>query len=331
MRQWSGFNLNIVLSALLLVGMSLIITALPAFSQKSTPNQQDLMVNGGFEQGFQDNVGVGYGWGAFSNGNAIVGWSADSWEMVVANGQHAQLIELKSAVEQDRYAGIYQTVAVVPGAPYKLTIKGLIRSTEGDIKVSDYGYRLQYGLDYSGGTAWELTPEQNWQELPWDEQPLTNPSNGAYRIDTFEVTVTPKSDQLTLFIRAWKKWLNEGTGLYNLDEISLVGPAPENFQATQGQVAAVGNSSPEGEIELISPALQNSEHDADLVPAEAPTAAAPPTAAPAVPQSESSQQLPVSGRGDDGSINMVVILGVIVLLALLTGAITTVRRRAPLE
>jgi hypothetical protein len=115
------------------------------------------------------------------------------------------LIEIRNAAERDRYAGIYQTVAVVPGQSYKLTIKGLVRSLEGSITASDYGYRLQYGVDYEGGTAWELVPDQNWQEIPWDEQPLNDPVNGTYRFDTFETTLTARSDKLTLFIRAWKK------------------------------------------------------------------------------------------------------------------------------
>lgn len=342
MLKRNQLSFRTIFSSLLLVGVWLVISTLPALSQQQPNEPQNLIINGGFEQGFQDNFGVGYGWGAFSNGNATVGWSADTWEEVIVNGKYAQLIEIKNASDRDRVAGIYQTVAVVPGQQYKLTIKGLVRSKEGDIKVSDYGYRLQYGVDYDGGTAWELLPEQNWQELPWDEQPLTASDAGTYRFDTFEITLTVTSDKLTLFIRAWKKWLNNGSGLYDLDEISLVGPAPESFQAAPGQVAAVGNSDSPTEAELVSPdpSLQTSEHAADLAPAESPTVAAPPTSAPAivatppgsVPAPATSQQLPVSGQGDEWSINYIVVLGVMVLLALLVSAIaTTVRRRYPVE
>ncbi len=330
-------NLKTILSAIAGVGLWFALIAGPAFSQEGA---QNLVVNGNFEQGFQEKFGVGYGWGGFSNGNAAVGWSADTWEQVVPKGQHAQLIEIKNAAERDRYAGIYQTIPVVPGQPYKLSLKGLIRSEEGDIKLSDYGYRLQVGVDYEGGTAWELVPEQNWQEVPWDEQPLSG-TNGAFRVDAFETTVTAKTDKLTLFIRAWKKWLNNGSGLYNLDEISLVGAAPETFQAAPGQAAAVGSSTEPVKTELVAPdaLVQDSEHGADLAPVEQPTAAPPtpvPTTvaaptAPAAPTGE-AQQLPVSGRGDEGSINFVAILGVVVLLGLLISAAATVlRRQAPAE
>jgi hypothetical protein len=327
-----------MLSATFIVGLWLILTAGSAFSQEGA---QNLVVNGDFEQGFQGEFGVGYGWGGFSNGNATVGWSADTWEQVVVKGKYAQLIEIKNATERDRYTGIYQTISVVPGQQYKLTAKGLIRSEEGDIKVSDYGYRLQFGVDYEGGVAWELVPEQNWQEIPWDEQPLSG-TNGTFRFDTFETTLTAKTDKLTLFIRAWKKWLDNGAGLYGLDEISLVGALPEGFQAVQGEAAAVDNSVELVTTELVEPdtLVQDSEHAAeDVAPTPLPTVA-PPTAVPtaaAAPtspaaQADTSQQLPVSGQGDEGSINIIAILGVVVLLALfISAAATVLRRQAPVE
>jgi len=127
----------------------------------------------------------------------------------------------------------------VPGAQYKLTLKGLIRSTEGDIAVSDYGYRLQYGVDQNGGTAWELVADNDWQELTWDEQALFDPDGGLYRFDTHESTITAQGDQLTLFIRGWKKWINNGSGIFDIQEVSLVGPAPAGTEAPLAQVAVV--------------------------------------------------------------------------------------------
>jgi len=92
---------------------------------------------------------------------------------------------------------------------------------------------------------------------------LSDPPNGTYRFDTFETTITAKGDKLTLFIRAWKKWINNGAGLYDLDEISLVGPTPEGFQAAVGQAAAAGNASQPTGSELVAsePSVQVSEHD----------------------------------------------------------------------
>lgn len=336
MRKRSQYWTSLVLKVIVLAGLGLLLVVGPALAQESG-GQSDLIINGSFEEGFQSEVGIGYGWGAFSNGNAAVGWNVDSWGPVVIAGQYSQLIEIKDAVELDRYAGIYQTVSVVPGQLYKLTIKGLIRSAEGDVKLSNYGYRLQYGVDYDGGTAWELVNEQNWQEIQWDEQPLNDPLNGTYRFDTFETTITAKSDKLTLFIRAWKKWLNNGVGLYDLDEISLVGLKPEGVQAVAGQVAAVGEAQPEPVLPEAQ--VQTSEHDTDLVPQAAepevvpgPTATAQPEPQ-AVPQATpapqpTAGQLPVSGQGkDDTMFNPIEILGAVLVLVLLTGAFTTLRQR----
>jgi hypothetical protein len=242
MTQADARNLKVAIVVTIIILLLLISMPAPAFSQGNQPPAiQNLVVNSGFEGGFQQDFGIGYGWGGFSNGNAVVGWNADSWAPVVSAGKYSQSVEIKDALSQDRYAGIYQTISVVPGEQYKLTIKGLIRSDEGSISLSDYGYRAQYAIDYEGGTAWELLPPSAWQELPWDEQPLANPDSQNYEYKTFETTITAQGDKLTLFIRGWKKWINKGTGIFNFDEISFVGPAPAGFQAPVAQAAAVAN------------------------------------------------------------------------------------------
>jgi hypothetical protein len=239
MTEKNAQSLRIAIILTIIILTLLVYLPAPAFSQQAAPpRMQDLIVNGGFEGGFQEQFGIGYGWGGFSNGNAIVGWNYDDWRPVVAQGQYSQRIEIKDALETDRLAGIYQTVSVVPGQPYKLVIQGLIRSEEGSINLSDYGYRLQVAIDYDGGTAWELLPAAAWQELPWDEQPLSEVDPG-YKYNTYEATVTAKTEQLTIFIRGWKKWVNDGVGLFNLDEVSFVGPAPDGFQAPVTRAAAV--------------------------------------------------------------------------------------------
>ena len=286
---------RVVLSLLLLLGITYLPK--PVLSQGGQTNIQNLIVNGGFEGGFQQDFGVGYGWGGFSNGNAVVGWNFDDWKAVVVNGTYAQRIEIRDALDLNRYAGIYQTVSVIPGAQYKLTIKGLIRSEEGDIALSDYGYRLQYAVDYNGDIAWELVPETEWQELPWDEQPLSDPPDGAYQFDIFETTITAKSDKLTIFIRGWKKWLNNGNGIYNLDEISFVGPAPEGFQAPVAQIASTGSEQAAQENVTADLLAQVSEHDADIAVEESP--AQPQTESQAVPQTETSTEATTSAESGE--------------------------------
>lgn len=211
-----------------LMALLLMSVMMPtALAQESAP-VGEVLINGDFEQGFQAEFGLGYGWGGFSNGNAIVGWNADTWDEVVKSGQYSQLIQLEQANEADRYAGIYQTVAVVPGAQYKLTINALIRSQAGRVDSTDYEYGVQYAVDLAGGTAWEQLEASSWQDVAWEQHPLyqTSGDGPAYQFEDFQTTITAESDQLTLFIRGWKKWVNSDIVIFNLDRVSLVGPVP---------------------------------------------------------------------------------------------------------
>ena len=319
MTEKDNIWLRLIITFIILVGLLYLP---PTASSQETLNIQNIIRNGSFEQGFQDEFGVAYDWGGFSNGNAVVGWSADNWDMVVTDGENAQMIEIKNAADLDRYAGIYQTVQVVPGQQYKLTIKGLIRSTEGDIEDSNYGYRLQYAIDYNGATAWELLSSDAWQELPWDEQPLTEPESGAFQIETFNTTITAKTDQLTLFIRGWKKWINDGSGIFDLDEVSLVGPASNDGIAPQAQIAAVESDS----AQTVDESVENEETLlANTIPEaaeESPTEVMTPPDDTTTPD-QTEAQLPVSGHGQDDSINYVLIGSLLMLLLLFTSAIAT--------
>lgn len=350
-------RLKLAIAVTIMIIVLLIYLPNPAFSQEGAPpSVQNLIVNGGFEGGFQPEYGIGYGWGGFSNGNAVVGWRFDSWAPVVANGKYAQSIEIKDALNSDRYAGIYQTISVIPGEQYKLSLKGIIRSDEGDIKLSDYGYRLQYAVDYEGGTAWELVETDGWVELPWDEQPLAEPETQSYQFKSYETTITAQGNELTLFIRGWKKWINDGIGLFNLDEVSFVGPAPEGFQAPVAQAASVGKimdepttgapaanlqaetgqdafvseeEAPQTESAKVSPQTQTlaglsaqanrtsqSEQGAQ---SEVSTEAEPVESSNVAP--EETAQLPVSGMDRSDSTHYVTVIGVAILLLLLAGAV----------
>ncbi|MDM8529542.1 hypothetical protein QUF63_00125 [Anaerolineales bacterium HSG25] len=204
------------------VMMILFITISPTLAQQGMTD--NLLLNGDFEAGFQNEYGLGYGWGGFSNGSAVVGWNADTWDEVVLDGQYSQLIQIEDANEVDRYAGIYQTVAVVSGRDYQLTINGLIRSEEGSAEESESGYALQIAVDQTGGTTWETLDLSAWQTVSWSEQPLYQAAgdSSVYNIEGYETTITAETEQLTLFVRGWKKWNDEHAVVFNLDELSLV-------------------------------------------------------------------------------------------------------------
>lgn len=184
------------------------------------PVNKELIVNGNFEAGFVNGVGVG--WTPFATADVHAGWADDTWPAVVYEGQHAQLMFLKEGQWRDRFVGIWQSVAVVPNAQYELSLRGLVRSDHGSVEKSNYGYRLQYGIDYQGGTDWQ-SPWIAWVELPWDEQPRDNPPTpSGYRFESYSTIITAQTERLTLFIRGWQKWPGVWAGNYDVDAVSLV-------------------------------------------------------------------------------------------------------------
>jgi hypothetical protein len=209
------------------------------------PAAQDrgnLIRNGDFEEGFSS-MGVGNHWGTFHNGAAFYGWYDDTWLPVVISGTHTQLIEIARNTENDRYAGIYQTVQTVPGATYDFSISGMVRSTEGDVVLSEYGYRIMIGFDQNGGSDWHAVDDEDWIELPWNEQ-LRITESETYTKEHYMTTVTAEGDSLTVFIRCWKKWANPGEGNYDVDDIRLVGTLPPASPAPAAVPATVEPTAP---------------------------------------------------------------------------------------
>lgn len=192
----------------------------PVQAHPLVPANRELIVNGDFEAGFVNGVGVG--WTPFASADVQAGWADETWPAVVYEGQHAQLLFLKEGQWRDRFVGIWQSLAVVPNAQYELSLRGLVRSDHGSVEKSNYGYRLQYGIDYQGGTDWQ-SPQITWVELPWDEQPRSEPpAPSGYRFESYSTIVTAQTERLTLFIRGWQKWPGIWEGNYDVDAVSLV-------------------------------------------------------------------------------------------------------------
>ena len=206
---------------------------LPAFPFANSVSER--ITNGSFEEGFGPD-GVGLGWHKFDNGgNATYGWYDDTWDPVVWDGEHSQLIEIntfcRGASDPDRYAGIYQTVALVPGATYTLKIRGMIRARDGDPVITGaedpFSYRVQWGYAPAGGTDWEAVT--NWVELPWN---TVYPRLSPGPMLEYETQFVAPSPKVTIFIRVWKKWATPSREIdVNLDGISLTGPAPTDTAA----------------------------------------------------------------------------------------------------
>ncbi len=213
----------------------LLLTAaalwLPAQSQTRFSG---LFVNGDFEQGFREVAGcaavpveVPLGWGCFSNlGRATYGFYNDMWDPVVVTGESSVLIEINTfdfgIPDNDRYAGIYQTVRVVPGEPYTIGLTGMIRTTEFGPNVDPGRYRVQVGWIYEETDDW--TAVENWQDVGFNNYyPRLEPG----RFERASIRFTAEDEIVTIFFRVWKKWGVPFIELdVNLDDLTLIGLAP---------------------------------------------------------------------------------------------------------
>lgn len=213
-------------------------SATSAVVEVSQPVISELVRNGGFEAGFEEH-NLGLGWSSFHNGSAIFEFLDETWPPAVFDGEHAQRIQVREASQPDRHAGIYQTVDVIPGETYELSLYGQIRTGEGSVRSSQYGYRVQLGIDYEGGQDW--TAVGDWIELPWDEQRFN--SDFLFFYDYITPVVATDS-RLTLFIRTWNKWADPGQVEYTLDAISLRGPAFREELAFDEPLPETGGGSP---------------------------------------------------------------------------------------
>ena len=209
---------------LVVVAILTLVAAMPAITSAS---QVDVLGNGGFEHGFSAVNGcgvVGNHWNCFTNGGAAgYGFYDDEWDKVVYEGKHSQLIEVNTkgmaAGDNDRYAGISQTTRVVPGAPYKLSMRGMIRTTnkEGD----SWRYSVQVGWVGEPNGDWQDVT--NWVDVGWNTY-FDRTEPGAF--SAFQTQLVPDSEVITVFVRVWKKWGVAYEELdVNLDAISLTGPA----------------------------------------------------------------------------------------------------------
>lgn len=216
-------SVHVITVAMLL--MSGVVAATP---QSLVASYVNVLDNGDFERGFGNQPGcgaVGVGWQCFTNGGgANYGFYDDQWTPTVADGAHSQLIEINTkgvaTPEHDRYAGIYQTVAVVDWAEYTLNLKGMIRTTlmDGD----PWRYRVQVG--WTNGRYADWTRVSNWTDVGWDSY-YPRESPGGF--SAYATKIMAEDDYLTIYVRAWKKWgVGEEEIDINFDTIALNGPSP---------------------------------------------------------------------------------------------------------
>lgn len=208
----------------------------------------DVLKNGDFEDGFSDS-GVALHWNEFRSTGGVVGFSAESAEPFVYSGDSAQRVSIEFAHEPDQIGGIYQTVEVMPGEPYTLTLYGQIRSGFGDVEASSYGYRIQYAIDYTGSQNWQSITSTDWVEIPWPEQMLNTPE---VTFSTYSTEIIPTGEELTLFVRGWNKWPNGSLSEYTFDAFSLEGSIPGSTELVAATSTTGVTSGEEGTVVVVT-------------------------------------------------------------------------------
>jgi len=189
----------------------------------TVPQIGQVLTNGSFEEGFAEN-GAGKGWGFFDNGGAVYKWSPDIHPAHVSHGQYAQLMQIMGPGEPDRFVGIYQTVQVVPGATYTISLHGIIQASTANDSNTPYGHRIQWAVDQKGSGNWAALNWGDWIDTGWNDVPLDteNPPMNVYTTQ-----ITPENDRITILVRGWTKWPILGSeAKYYIDSISLEGPVP---------------------------------------------------------------------------------------------------------
>ena len=252
------FSRRTVFLALTVALIIMLVTGIVSTLAGANGNGE-LLKNGDFENGFRvvDNCGmVGVDWGCFNTGGiGGYGFYDDQWERVVASGSHAQMIEINTKQEggdQNRTAGIYQVVNVVPGETYTLSFKGMIRANDFDSGGDPWRYVMLVGFNHNGSTNWADAQVQEVNVGPIQDR--VNPS-GYYDV---KVDVTAQSSTLTVFIAGrmkWGDWYKEVD--FNIDAASLKGavpgeqPPPTAVPPTQQPPATAVPPTPAPPTELV--------------------------------------------------------------------------------
>lgn len=232
---------------------------------------KNLIYNGGFEHGFGPAVvgHVGKGWGSFTNwGAANYGFYDDQWSRVLAEGGHAQLIEINSKgvypADNDRYAGIYQQIGwLKPGVTYQLNINGILRGAGNE--DDPYRFEAQWGYNHGHNDDWNYV--DNWQTIDFGEiQSRTEPTG----VRSYSVRFTAPSSDIVLFLRGWKKWgIAEVEMDLNFDAISLYEcggnvehkPKPDHGKDKDGWYGCTYSVVPGDTLGLIAQRYGVSVHD----------------------------------------------------------------------
>ncbi|MCB0194040.1 MAG: hypothetical protein KDJ65_18965 [Anaerolineae bacterium] len=238
--------------AVLCIGLLLTIVSLWVYSDAlAQDGLVDVITNGSFEERRDPSNGVAEGWESYSNGEAEFGWYDEQWPEAVRMGEYSQLMEIDDVYTDatDRVIAIYQTVDVATNADYELTLYAIMRTDARMEDRNNFEYEMHWGVDPFGEE--NIDNVEQWVVMPLTEQ-LRIGSNGEfpdneplmYEVVTGTIRTGADNSRITLFIRGLKKFATDAEVDFNVDDVSLVGPAPGSTISNIPEAASPSEDTP---------------------------------------------------------------------------------------
>ncbi len=183
----------------------------------------NLLANGNFEYGFAPS-GTGNYWAAYNNGGgANYGYYDDTWAPVVAEGKHAQLLEINSkgvTPQADRWIGVYQPMwNLKPGATYQLSFKTMIREEAAHADEDAGRYEVHWG--YRAG-PWPIANVGDLTSKTGVPVSGISARTSPSSYSSYTTTFVAPNNQIVLYLLGLKKWATPDREVdFDFDDVQL--------------------------------------------------------------------------------------------------------------
>jgi hypothetical protein len=319
------------------------------------PRGKNLLFNGNFEFGYYPVPELGFEANEIGNIPHKWGWYKSNTygkfdidnnegfnlicaedEELLTGSRNALAVYMQSTDQADARLGIYQTVDVVPGKDYLFSISGTIQVQPGG-ESPDINHHAQIAFDHTGGTNWAAIPFEAWISMPWGRNDLEFKLSGPEdpdlaKIESYYTIVRARSNRMTVFVGAWRRWANWRSAIFTFDCVYLVpldqiDPYTLTLQLAEYSAPDVDQLLESSVIKVQQPAVTST-----IVPVATPAAAAPAatpaTAPPAAPPAQ-PVEIPDSGgilETKDNTL-LIVIVSIVVISGLVGAGIWNIQRQ----
>jgi hypothetical protein len=363
----------IILAILLLLAFSLLVPptesayargkGTPALVPTEIPRGDNLLFNGSAEYGFypvpelgfeaEDIGNIPHYWSWFKSntyGKYNIDNNTDTQlmcpddDILGTTSKNAFGIYIQASDQADARLGFYQTVDVVPGKDYVFSISGTIQVQDG-ASSPDINNNVILAFDHTGGSNWTAIPIEAWNLVPWREQEyefkLSSPEDpDLAEVEEYYTIVTARSDKMTVFIGAWRRWANWRTSVVTFDCISLIpldkldrvalAPILSKYSTTDVDIDLRSTPAPQPDTAPTAQPASASDSGTEQEQTQ-PTSTSTPTPAPAPteePEPSEPAEIPDSGGILETKDNwlLMVIVSVIVISGLMGAGIWNIRR-----